>query len=416
LGNLPEFDLLEFEIFTPVPASFILQLLNYDHRHICDKIQEDIMTVIQKESSLIAKLALEKGLVSQGQIDQCIELTQKSADIGLETTIEEVFVKQRFLTEEQIQDLQDISQMAEGGTVFGSFRLGKLIGQGGMGKVYEGIHEIIGRSIAIKVVNANFSEDKNNTARFYQEIRALGKLNHPNIVNIYEAGKIRGRHYFAMELLPGPSLKEYVDSRKFLEEKEALKIIRATARALGHAHARNVVHRDVKPENMIFDANNTPKLTDFGLVMHFDTDRLALTQEGMMVGSFYYASPEQVDGCRDIDGRSDIYSLGATLYYALTGQTVFSGSSPQELISKLLKGRYLSPRKINPKISRHTLRILNKMLATDREKRFQSMEEVVAEIDRQPLTAKIILIAATVLAGVFLFATGMFLGPFLHVF
>jgi eukaryotic-like serine/threonine-protein kinase len=369
-----------------------------------------------ESESPIVKLALEKKLVSQKQVEQCVELVKKSNKIGLAATVEEVMAKQGVLTEDQLQDLRDMCQMADGGTVFGTYRLGRLIGQGGMGKVYEAVHETMGRSIAIKVVSTKFTEDKNNTVRFYQEIRALAKLNHPNIVIIFDAGRVNRRHYFAMELLSGLSLKAFVDSKTFLEEKEALQIVRATAKALGHAHARNVVHRDVKPENIIFDANKVPKLTDFGLVMHYDTDHLTLTQEGMMVGSFHYASPEQVDGLRDIDGRSDIYSLGATLYYALTGHTVYTGGSPQELLAKHLKGRYTTPRKYNPRISGKTVRLLRKMLTVNRDKRFQSMEEVVAAIERPSLSNKIIIAAAAVLASAWLLIMGMFLQRIFHVF
>jgi serine/threonine protein kinase len=369
------------------------------------------------ESDLsIVKLALEKKLISQKQVEQSQELVKKSCKIGLTTTLEEVMTKQGILTEDQIQDLRDMCLMAEGGTVFGTYRLGQLLGEGGMGKVYEAVHETMGRSVAIKVVSAKFTEDKNNAVRFYQEIRALAKLNHPNIVMIFDAGKVNRRHYFAMEMLTGLSLKAFVDSKKFLEEKAALNIIRATARALSHAHTRNVVHRDVKPENIIFDANKVPKLTDFGLVMHYDTDHLTLTQEGMMVGSFHYASPEQVDGRRDIDGRSDIYSLGATLYYTLTGHTVYSGNSPQELLTKHLKGRYATPRKYNPRISGRTLRMLRKMLAVNRDKRFQSMEEVIAAIEKPSLTYKILIAAAATIAGAMLFIFGMFLERFFPIF
>ena len=283
-----------------------------------------------------------------------------------------------------------------------------------MGKVYEALHETMGRGVAIKVVGTKFTEDKNNTVRFYQEIRALAKLNHPNIVIIFDAGKVNRRHFFAMELLSGLSLKAYVDSKKFLDEKEALQIIRATAKALSHAHGRSIIHRDVKPENIIFDENNVPKLTDFGLVMHYDTDHLTLTQEGMMVGSFYYASPEQVDGRRDIDGRSDVYSLGATLYYALTGHTVYSGSSPQELISKIIKGRFMPPSRYNPRLSHKTLRLLRKMLTVNREKRFQSMEEVIAAIERPSLTLKLFIAMASTLVGVLLFILGMLLQRYFY--
>jgi eukaryotic-like serine/threonine-protein kinase len=337
----------------------------------------------------IEKLALDRKLLTKKQLDQCFELVKKSKKIGLETTVEEILVRQGVLTEQQVHELREISQLTEDGTVFGPYRLGRQIGAGGMGKVYEAVHEFMGRTVAVKVINQSLTSDKTNASRFFQEIRALAKLCHPNIVTIYDAGRVNRRHYFAMELLPGPSLKEYVDSKKRLEEKEALAIVRAAALALAHAHAKNVIHRDVKPENIMFDSNGDPKITDFGLVMHHDADHLTLTQEGHLVGSFYYTSPEQIDGNRDIDGRSDIYSLGATLYYLLTGRTVYAASSPQELMTKHLTGTIISPRKYNPVVSRHTEKLIRKMMAIKREKRFQTMDAVAVAIERPSLIMRI---------------------------
>ena len=358
---------------------------------------------------LIVKLALEKKLISQQQVDDCKSLAEKSKDIGLGTTIAEVLVKQGIVSEDQLDELRDMCQLAKGGTVFGAYRLGRLIGQGGMGKVYEAVHEVMGRSVAIKVIHSRITHDKNNATRFIQEIRALSKLNHPNIVTIYDAGRINRRHYFAMELLPGPSLKEHVDSKKITGEKEALRIVRAMAKALGHAHLKSVIHRDVKPENIVFDCNAVPKLTDFGLVMHHDVDHMSLTQEGAWVGSYYYISPEQIDGSRDIDGRSDIYALGATLYYALTGRTAYSGNSPQELLTKHLSGHLVSPKKYCPHLSRRTVRLVKKMMAVHREKRYQTMEAVVNAIDSPPRLQKIVSIAGLTLIGAMVFFLGMLL-------
>jgi serine/threonine protein kinase len=335
---------------------------------------------------------------------------KKSKRIGLVSSVEEVMVKQGILSGAQVQELKEICLFAEKGEVFGAYRLGRLIGQGGMGKVYEAVHEIMGRSVALKVITAQIANENNNATRFYQEIRALAKLNHPNIVIIYDAGKVNGKNYYAMELLPGPSLKEYTDTKKRIHEKEALKIISATARALDHAHARSIIHRDVKPENIIFDAFGVPKLTDFGLVMRSDMDHMTLTQEGFLVGSFFYASPEQVNGDRDLDGRSDIYSLGATLYHVLTGHTLYSGNSPQEVIAKHLKGRYISPKRYCPKLSNRTVRLLEKMLEVNREKRFKSMAELIKAIERPILMDRVVRAAEIFLIGTIILCIGAIAG------
>jgi eukaryotic-like serine/threonine-protein kinase len=364
----------------------------------------------------IEKLALDKKLISQQQLDQCQELVRKSKKIGLQTTVEEILVKQAFLSAEQVHELKEIGTLTGDGKFFGPYQLGKLIGEGGMGKVYEAVHEFMGRSVAVKVINATLTSDKTNASRFFQEIRALAKLNHPNIVSIYDAGRIDKRYYFTMERLPGPSLKDYTDSKKMLDEKEALGIISGIARGLGHAHAKGVVHRDVKPENILFDARGVATITDFGLVMHHDDDHMSLTQEGFMVGSFYYSAPEQVEGSRDIDGRSDIYSLGATLYYALTGRTVYSGTSAKDVLTQHLAGNMVSPKRFNPKISGHTVQIVKKMMAVEREKRFQSMESVIAAIEQPILALRIWHIGQAVLLGMGLALMGMLIERFFPVF
>lgn len=333
------------------------------------------------ESPLI-QLAIERKMITSTQYDQCKELVKKSKKIGLESTIEEVLVKQGFLSNEQLQELSELLQLVEKGELFGGYRLQRLIGKGGMGKVYEAVHEFTGRAVALKVLNTTFTKDGTNVSRFFQEIRALAKLNSPNIVTLFDAGKAGRRFYFAMELVNGPSLDKYVTAKKHLNEHEALAITGKIARALSLSHANNVVHRDIKPENILIDEQQQPKVTDFGVVMHQDADHMTLTQEGFMVGSVHFSSPEQVEGIRDIDGRSDIYSLGATFYYMVTGRTVYSGKSSEEILTKHLIGNWVSPRIYNPSLSRATVRVIKKMMARSREKRFQTMEEVAVYINR----------------------------------
>lgn len=362
------------------------------------------------DTSPVIKLALEKKLITEAQCAQCIDMLQKGKEIGFETTLEEILVKQGVLLEEQIEELKYISELGTGGgTAFGPYRLNKLLGEGGMAKVYEATHEFMGRQVAIKVVNREQISNKTNALRFFQEIRALIKLDHPNIVTIYDAGRINRNYYYTMELLPGLSLRKHVDEKKMLPENESLAITRSLAQALGHAHVNSVVHRDVKPENVIFDPNGVPKLTDFGIAMHHDEHHMTLTQEGVTVGSLHYTPPEQVDGTCDIDHRADIYSLGATLYYMLTGSTVFGNCSPQELMTKHLAGAVISPRELNRAVSRRTVKLIRKMMEVNREKRFQSMEAVIAAIDSESVAKRKYLIAALAAGAVAVFLAGFFI-------
>ena len=199
------------------------------------------------------------------------------------------------------------------GTTIDRYRIIEKIGAGGMGEVYLAEDTELDRKVALKFLSPHLCQDEDCRKRFKREARAAAGLNHPNIVTIYEVGDYQGRPYFAMELVNGPSLAQYINEKKRIEEHEALTITGKVARALAFSHTKNIVHRDIKPENILLDEYLTPKVTDFGVVMHQDDDHMTLTQEGFMVGSVHFSSPEQVEGARDIDGRSDIYSLGATL-------------------------------------------------------------------------------------------------------
>jgi eukaryotic-like serine/threonine-protein kinase len=368
----------------------------------------------RSDAESIIELALERKLITASQLDQCKEILKKSKKIGFEATLEDVIVNQGFMLAEQFEELRHLQQLGTGdGTQFGPYKLGRLIGEGGMGKVYEAVHEFMGRTVAIKVINQEHTADKTKALRFFQEVRALIKLDHPNIVTVYDAGRVHRNYYYAMELLAGPSLKDRAGAKKMLSEKEALSFIRQVAKALGHAHANRVVHRDVKPENIIFDRHGVPKLTDFGIAMHHDEQHLTLTKEGVTVGSLHYTSPEQVNGSRDIDCRADIYSLGATLYYALTGRTVYSGDSPQELLTKHLSGAMVSPRVYNRSVSRRTVKLIKKMMAVRRERRFPSMKAVIAAIDRPSLLYSVGLAASVVVGAVLLVYIGMLVQKFL---
>jgi serine/threonine protein kinase len=372
----------------------------------------DSMAEKIKYETPVMQMAVERKLLSMDQYAQCRELVKKSRRIGLESSIEEVMLKQGFVTEEQLHELAEIVALGEKGDFFGGYRLQGLIGKGGMGKVYEAVHEFTTRKVALKILTTTFTKERTNITRFFQEIRALAKLGHPNIVTLFDAGKAGRRYYFAMELVNGPSLAQYVSAKKMLNERDALVMTVQVARALAFAHAASIVHRDIKPENILVDEHQIPKVTDFGVVMHQDEDHMTLTQEGFMVGSVHFSSPEQVEGLRDVDGRSDIYSLGATLYFMLTGKTVYTGKSAEEILTKHLVGTWTNPRRHNPAISPAVVRVMRKMMARSRERRYQTMNEVVTAIQKimvPPWYLRALLVLGI---GILLFAAGMLVETF----
>ena len=211
------------------------------------------------------------------------------------------------------------------GTRFGDYEILEELGAGGMGKVYRARDLTLERLVALKTLAQQFSSDTSYVQRFLKEARAAARLNHPNIVQIYDFGCVDSVYYLAMEFVDGHSLGTYL-KRGHFSETESIQIIRHACRALSVAHADGIVHRDIKPDNLMLTSRGDVKLVDLGIAKRIDEDQ-SLTQTGQAIGTPHYISPEQIRGQKDVDPRADVYSLGATLYHLVTGHTPYSGAS-----------------------------------------------------------------------------------------
>ena len=208
------------------------------------------------------------------------------------------------------------------GTRLGHYRILSLLGRGGMADVYRAEDERLGREVALKALPAEFARDPERIERFEREVRAAARLNHPNIVTVYEFGQGEGQHFYTMALMPGGDLKARIRAHpEGMGSDEARAVAVAMARALHYAHGRGFVHRDVKPENILFGEEETPQLTDFGIARAMESGT-RMTATGMSIGSPHYMSPEQAQGLK-VDARSDLYSLGVVFYEMLTGRLPF---------------------------------------------------------------------------------------------
>ena len=208
------------------------------------------------------------------------------------------------------------------GAHLGHYRIIALLGRGGMADVYRAQDERLGREVALKAIPPEFARDPERIERFRREVRAAASLNHSHIVTVYEFGQGEGQHFFTMELMPGGDLKARIRAQpEGMDPVEARSVALAMARALDYAHRQGFVHRDVKPENILFGGEGSPKLTDFGIVRAM-SEGTGITAKGMSIGSPRYMSPEQARGLK-VDGRSDLYSLGVVLYEMLTGRLPF---------------------------------------------------------------------------------------------
>lgn len=270
--------------------------------------------------------------------------------------------------------------------------LGEL-GQGAMGIVYKAKDPLIDRVVAIKTINLGLALDEKEEyeERFYQEAKAAGRLNHPNIVTIYDVGRSGDVAYIAMEFLQGRELRDIMNETGLLPVDQVLDIIAQVALGLAYAHEHDIVHRDVKPSNIMLIRDGHAKITDFGIARMASS--AVRTQTGMVLGSPKYMSPEQVMG-KAIDQRSDIFSLGVMLYEMLTGQTPFRGENVNAIMYQTLNTIPAAPNTLNPAVPEMVNFIVAKALAKGLDDRYQNAKDFAIDLracrDTLPRSAQII--------------------------
>ncbi|MBK9090048.1 MAG: serine/threonine protein kinase [Holophagales bacterium] len=263
------------------------------------------------------------------------------------------------------------------GQTFGSYQVLEELGRGGMGRVFRARHVTLEREVALKLLAEQFSEDEFYVQRFLKEARAAARLNHPGIVQIYDFGQVGPHWYLAMELVEGRSLAHFLKTWGRFSEQNAIVLARQTLAALGVAHAAGIVHRDIKPDNVILGKKGVVKLVDLGLAKRIDDPGASST--GFAAGTPYYISPEQIEGRADVDGRADLYSLGATLFQLVTGQVPFPGSSSAVIMSRHLNERAPDPRTFTPELSEGFCAAVLRLLARERDRRPRNAGEAERE-------------------------------------
>src|SRR5262245_21255616 len=265
------------------------------------------------------------------------------------------------------------------GQVLDKYELLERVGQGGMAVVYRGIDRSLKRTVAIKILHKHLSDYQEARDRFEREAQAVAKLRHENILEIFDySAKENSESYIVTEFIDGQTLKQFVTDRPIAYPEVGAMIILQVARALAHAHAGGILHRDVKPENIMIRSDGVVKLMDFGISHMVDLERLTVT--GQLLGSPAYMAPEHVEG-QPLDFRTDVFAVGIVLYQLCVGKLPFEGKNPHEVLKRIAECKFVDPRQANPRIGNRLGRIILRAMAPAPADRFAAVSEMVIALE-----------------------------------
>jgi eukaryotic-like serine/threonine-protein kinase len=262
------------------------------------------------------------------------------------------------------------------------YEIDSILGEGGMARVYRGTDNVLGRTVAVKVLASQYARDETSVTRFRREAQSAASLNHPNVVSVYDTGSDDGVHWIVMEYLEGRTLREVIDEDGPLSPEHAAKVARDVSLALATAHEKGLVHRDVKPANIMITPSGETKVMDFGIARAVtSTGDPTLTKTGFVMGTAAYLSPEQAEG-KPVDARSDIYSLGCVVYEMLTAQPPFDGDSPVAVAGKHLSEEPEPISQVNPAVPREVEAVIARAMRKDPGERYQDAREMADDLGR----------------------------------
>jgi predicted Ser/Thr protein kinase len=334
------------------------------------------------DSPQLGRLALERGLVTEEQLAEALAELERRRAAGSQLPLGELLVAMGLVTRHQLKSLLEAhvghrppAQQIEG------YELIRKIGEGGMGAVYLARQTSLDRMVAIKVLRRQYSRDPAYVDRFLREARLAGKLDHINLIRAIDVGESGGYHYLAMDYVEGRTLSELMPPGEKLAEDFSLNVILQVARGLEHAHRHGIVHRDIKPDNILIDAKGVAKLADLGLAKQLNAST-RLTQTGMVFGTADYMSPEQARGEGTTDTRGDIYSVGATLFHLVTGRPPFEGPNALAVLNKHIGESPPWAADVNPAVSPGCSQLIARMMAKDPADRHQDPPELIADLER----------------------------------
>jgi len=335
------------------------------------------------DESYFGRVVAEQRLATPDEVQLCLNKQKDFEKQGKKIRLMDLMLQGGFITQSQLRRLarsMDDSMTRPAQQIPG-FQIIKRVGAGAMATVYQARQISLDRVVAIKVLPKRLSENREFVERFYKEGKAAAKLNHANIVQAIDVGEYGGFHYFVMEFIDGKTVYDDLIKNKRYPEKEALHLIIQIARALEHSHHRGLIHRDVKPKNIMIAAQGVAKLADMGLAREASDEKAALAEAGRAYGTPYYIAPEQIRGELNIDFRADIYSLGATFYHMVTGKVPFDGPTPSAVMHKHLKEPLIPPDHLVKNLSSGVAEVIETMMAKDPNARYASTADMIQDLE-----------------------------------
>jgi serine/threonine protein kinase len=339
----------------------------------------------RKGPKTFEQVAVENGLITELQVRECLAEQETSRkDDRDPDELEQIMLRKGFMTEQEVHAVKTalgrITRDEEKGEPLriGAYEIIGKIGDGGLGTVYKARQISMSRDVALKVLHKKWLTDEEFKKRFLLEARLAGRLSHQNLIQVYDVGRDRGIYYFSMEFVDGETVEDQIERDGPLETVRAIDIVIQVLRAITYIKRFDIVHRDIKPGNIMMTRSALVKLGDFGFVKS-KLDPVIAT-EGEVLGTPDYISPEQAMGMDNIDWRSDQYSLGCTLYHMLTGKPPYEGSG-SSVMRQHIKSDLPDPRTINPKIPDTVIQILERMMAKDPNDRYIDTDKFFEDLE-----------------------------------
>jgi serine/threonine-protein kinase len=329
-------------------------------------------------------VAVAKGFVTPDQVRECLDLQAELSQQGNQVRLGHLMVERGYMLPHQLDAVLTEQQEAPGRKLVQDYEILTRIGEGGMGYVLRARRLKDGVLVALKVLFPRLADDRQYIERFQREARIGLTLDHPNLVKCLEVAESEGLHFMVLEYVDGKDLGQILQERGYVPESQTLAILLSVARGMAYAHSKGLVHRDMKPANIMLTKKGEVKVMDFGLARQtIGPEGMSLTMSGVLLGTPHYISPEQVEGEEGLDARSDIYSLGVTVFHMLTGRPPFIGGNLYEVLNEHVTERVPDPRTYNKSISAETASLVLWMCAREKEKRMPSMARLVEETGRQ---------------------------------